>query len=68
MGGGESRTSDDHRVKEEDKVLTTGNPSAKEAIFRSEAWISFIDIREGICEVVEALMDTPVTPPLYTLT
>ncbi|GLB09977.1 hypothetical protein AtubIFM57258_005913 [Aspergillus tubingensis] len=61
--GGESRTSDDHRVKEENKVLTTGKPSAEEAIFRNEASISFIDTREDICEVIEALMDTPATPP-----
>ncbi|KAL3264391.1 hypothetical protein ABHI18_000799 [Aspergillus niger] len=60
---GESETLDNYQVKEEHKVLTRERPSTENATSRSEVSVSFIDTLEGISEVIEALMNSPVTPP-----
>ncbi|GKZ64930.1 hypothetical protein AnigIFM50267_007086 [Aspergillus niger] len=60
---GESEILVNHRVKEEHKVLARKIPSTENATSRSEVSVSFIDTLEGICEVIEALMNSPVTPP-----
>lgn len=60
-GGRERRTTTETRRSTKSWSQESLRP--RKQFFRSEVSISFIDTREGICEVIEALMDTPATPP-----